>query len=391
MFSSKKKNSESGRSLVELLGVLAIMGVLSVLAVFFFGIAMNRYKANEILNEGQKRAMAASSAIAVGNQGTQHGNTAYIRDYFLSGFDDNELFDVQFGNPVQVAYGEINVPVSNIPSKICEYMKGMAGDNKTGIVSVDGDCSTSGTSTINLAYNVDLMHGVHAVDCSNNPSVCRGCSTCQNGRCLDNQESCGDPSVAKCSDGVCVCLDGRAKCNGTCCTSTQECATNICRELTPDANHCVTNESCPSNNSTTKYCDIRHGTLTYICDDHNSNSCKKYEPAPGTCNTIDLSSFTKKTWKNTTLYYKYALKNWWATRNICLALGKKMATLSRLGLTPTDLKNQNPLLRSILADNNYWIEEDSVSNRCLFLYLDNGTYRLASHPCWFGASILCMD
>ncbi len=42
--------TESGRSMVEMLGVLAIIGVLSVGGIAGYTMAMNKYRANEILN-----------------------------------------------------------------------------------------------------------------------------------------------------------------------------------------------------------------------------------------------------------------------------------------------------------------------------------------------------
>ena len=42
--------NETGRSMVEMLGVLAIIGVLSVGGIAGYTMAMNKYKANEVLN-----------------------------------------------------------------------------------------------------------------------------------------------------------------------------------------------------------------------------------------------------------------------------------------------------------------------------------------------------
>ena len=42
--------NESGRSMVEMLGVLAIIGVLSVGGIAGYRMAMNKYKANELIN-----------------------------------------------------------------------------------------------------------------------------------------------------------------------------------------------------------------------------------------------------------------------------------------------------------------------------------------------------
>jgi len=45
-----KHTDESGRSMVEMLGVLAIIGVLSIGGIAGYTMAMNKFKANEITN-----------------------------------------------------------------------------------------------------------------------------------------------------------------------------------------------------------------------------------------------------------------------------------------------------------------------------------------------------
>ena len=51
------KNNENGRSMIEMLGVLAIIGVLSVGGITAFGTMFNRYKINE--TQIQANAIAA--------------------------------------------------------------------------------------------------------------------------------------------------------------------------------------------------------------------------------------------------------------------------------------------------------------------------------------------
>ena len=56
------KKNESGRSMVEMLGVLAIIGVLSVGGIAGYTMAMNRFRANEIIDSANKYAVIAYSA-----------------------------------------------------------------------------------------------------------------------------------------------------------------------------------------------------------------------------------------------------------------------------------------------------------------------------------------
>ena len=52
---------ESGRSMVEMLGVLAIIGVLSIGGIAGYTMAMNRYRANEILDAASKMSVIAQT------------------------------------------------------------------------------------------------------------------------------------------------------------------------------------------------------------------------------------------------------------------------------------------------------------------------------------------
>ena len=57
--------NESGRSMVEMLGVLAIIGVLSIGGIAgYTTMAMNRYRANEIIDTASKVAIVAMTANA---------------------------------------------------------------------------------------------------------------------------------------------------------------------------------------------------------------------------------------------------------------------------------------------------------------------------------------
>ena len=58
------KQREQGRSMVEMLGVLAIIGVLSIGSIAGYTMAMNRYKANEILDLASKLSVAVQSSYA---------------------------------------------------------------------------------------------------------------------------------------------------------------------------------------------------------------------------------------------------------------------------------------------------------------------------------------
>ena len=76
-----KTTNESGRSMVEMLGVLAIIGVLSIGGIAGYSMAMNRYRANEALDMATKFAVvlysAKQTATATGNTFTESNYSLY--------------------------------------------------------------------------------------------------------------------------------------------------------------------------------------------------------------------------------------------------------------------------------------------------------------------------
>ncbi len=84
-----KKTQESGRSMVEMLGVLAIIGVLSVGGIAGYTMAMNRYRANEVVDMANKYAVIAYSAWMT-NKMMNNGTTP--DDSVIPEFADTGLF-----------------------------------------------------------------------------------------------------------------------------------------------------------------------------------------------------------------------------------------------------------------------------------------------------------
>ena len=68
-------NNENGRSMVEMLGVLAIIGVLSVAGIAGYTMAMQKYRANEIVNTASQLAIL-TRALNMGTGGTSYAGPA---------------------------------------------------------------------------------------------------------------------------------------------------------------------------------------------------------------------------------------------------------------------------------------------------------------------------
>ena len=70
------KKLESGRSMVEMLGVLAVVGILSIGGIVGFSLSMSRYKANAMLDKATKYASLAYAANLSANALKKNFNPA---------------------------------------------------------------------------------------------------------------------------------------------------------------------------------------------------------------------------------------------------------------------------------------------------------------------------
>ena len=98
---------EQGRSMVEMLGVLAIIGVLSIGGIAGYTMAMNRYKANQILDLASKLSVMAQTGYAADAENwngitEEMYNELDMVDYGGSGGAYETTFDVDKKGNVNV-------------------------------------------------------------------------------------------------------------------------------------------------------------------------------------------------------------------------------------------------------------------------------------------------
>ncbi|MGN0919383.1 MAG: type II secretion system protein [Alphaproteobacteria bacterium] len=250
---------ETGRSMVEMLGVLAIMGVLSVGGVAMYTTAMNKHRANELLNEASKRAAVLAMQITAGKV----GNDLSIGEFTNpSGY----IFGVDGGYAAGGKTFKLTLskdPSGAIDDTICAQMKAALGDNSA--MAIDDTCAT-------LTFNADMSRGVDAGGAS--PSV-----TCDP-PCTGGKE---------CVNGSCECPSATPIWNGTECQVKTTCSDdeyywpelNVCTEMlyceNADADMDETNKkcSCPSG----KYAYLEAGWPA-CCPDGNSIVLGRCAPAP---------------------------------------------------------------------------------------------------------------
>ena len=109
------KRSQKGRSMVEMLGVLAIVGVLSVGGLYGYGVAMKKHKANELLHQASMLPTTISAQIQSKGQLPQN----------IENFGDTKYGT--FGTPEKVNDEQFTMQITDMDSAVCEQMEKMAG------------------------------------------------------------------------------------------------------------------------------------------------------------------------------------------------------------------------------------------------------------------------
>ncbi len=237
-----KNIQESGRSMVEILGVLAVIGVLSAGGIYGYSFAMDKYRANDIVNEVNLR-----------NRDTWNK----YQDKDLPEADElDEWAEVtQTGFPIGV-YPRSNivfdVQVDDVPSRVCKQVLNMniegpmfiwtpAEDGKKQIFNGNAselcgdDIETSIVFTTSLdSYGQDEGLRTGATDENGRPlrycvddSDCLDCQSCDTGsyRCRST-----------CPDNTPICHSEQQQCVE--CEINDDCPTagTVCSEL---ENKCI--------------------------------------------------------------------------------------------------------------------------------------------------------
>ena len=165
------KHPEQGRSMIEMLGTLAIMGVLSIGGIAGYSYAVTKYKANETIDELNNRAIVYATQLKDGD--------------LLSG---TALRNGEFGDKTVLGYGvsatvseyenEFNVTLSEIPFEVCEQI--LKNYTIPTEISVNGniyndmdeniDICGEGDTNMIFAFNGDLSNDWESVEVSGEPN-----------------------------------------------------------------------------------------------------------------------------------------------------------------------------------------------------------------------------
>ena len=192
------KEPESGRSMVEMLGTLAIIGVLSVVGLAIYGVAMTSLRANNILNEVNKRAYACVTQISMMGY-----NQCMVTDYPDKIDDKYPVFAKQHNNTGNV----FEIHVADVPGDLCRQIKNK-GIPSAGKIEPENCVDTN---EMIFVFNVDL----DGMECKQNEE-CTVCGSCQGGLCSN---VCDIPEATCTKDSDCNQTNQCMACN----TETGQC------------------------------------------------------------------------------------------------------------------------------------------------------------------------
>ncbi len=417
-----KNQSQSGRSMIEMLGVLAVIGVISIGGIAGYRMAMNRYQANQIANEINLMRTDAKMKVARGVE--------LLLGEPYDGDDGHLNFNANYG--VAVKFEEIGTDtpgetekgysftLSNIPEGVCKPLVALldnmddTADIKIGDKSYydEQDNFCGETNEVMVAFSTKDLGGA-----SGNPEVTEPeqadqpqdepeCNdeTCAGGVCqADDTCKCNDeneywtgygctacPNGALQAEGKCECPEGSHLKGSACITCPEE------AEWSDEAGDCVCKETgklwssdgkCIDNmcNSGTGCPDDADGNPQYC--DMDSISCNNGVPSAssGTCKSVTDSSYSKVEVENSargkkTIYKSNKGMDWWAADAFCRALGRKLGkpvhlmSLGALGcptLGSCPAGSYGKSLASKLSGSG-WTSTLTSSNSCsvYYVYLD---------------------
>ena len=333
-----------GRSMIEMLGVLALIGVISIGVVAGYRLAMNKYHANTILDDVNRYAFA----IIEKGSFPVHSNIEGVN------FTKTSIYEmVAF---VGVKSGQYGIMVENVPNGVCEALVEKASVNykvrvmpadtteyidqtaTTGVFydSLHEDVCTNGINDVVLHFgdvsgttgteeepaSVFTPNGWTEDDNSNCPPQTKlgECSVCVSGGYVDSDAVC----IKKKGVGS-ICLDG------------------FCRDPVPlTGNGCMSNTDC-ANKKTSNNEDC--GTSSCYCNYNYNNVSGCYQTADsitdignGTCVLLGdaQDDATTVTVGGKDYIYTNFVTTWWGAKNFCQSHHMRMMSYEELGCSYTD-------------------------------------------------------
>ncbi|MBR4926821.1 MAG: hypothetical protein IKY98_00685 [Alphaproteobacteria bacterium] len=302
---------ESGRSMVEMLGVLAVVGVLSIGGIAGYSYGMDKYRANETTNQIMLRAIDLMTQAAQGNETLS-----------LAGWN-NEQTQYDFGTPEYTNDGFIVFDVGTnekMPKRICEIVYDAMKDTA---VQIDINATRADSNATCGDDNEMTFYFEGGISLTCDPACPEG-QYCDNGICFKGEmpEKTGVVldkdciSDADCNTdwtGTCAYCD-RGKCTGVHWYNDDDCTINEgnvagqCNFGICYPKGCTTNEDCKE-------------VGTYCASTNNSDEVRFQDGEMGACAKLN---FIRKEIGGKIYYLSNEQMSWWDAEYACKAISSNI-------------------------------------------------------------------
>ncbi len=223
----KQNLPETGRSVVEILGVLAVIGVLSVGGIMGYRFAMDKYRANDIVNEVNLRSTDIWNRYQ--NIPLPDPSETDVSDFPEYAEFTPAGFPIDATSHPDVAF---RIHVSNVPSGVCKQVLNMPLINVIkGLQYIQvNDVKYENTTQICGEDKTDnVMVFTSFLDSENDMG--------NGNHCVEDSECTSACGVATCNDETMTCTDG--------CTGNTN-GKNVCLQSTGECVECLVNADCKS-------------------------------------------------------------------------------------------------------------------------------------------------
>ena len=236
------KINELGRSMVEMLGVLAVVGVLSIGAIQGYRYAFNKYNANETINELNIRAHDISQRM-----------DQIIESNFVG------IIDMEMGNVTRSGYPVtarthpqyvdfFEMFVSDVPSDVCKQILQsnwkLPFSTFVNIKRYEGDvsiCDDTETVTIAYEFHEDLLGETDLEEEDRHElQRCNHTNDCYCGSCNTETGIC----ETYCAVGEKCSIDYNNPRNRVCCPTDYVAGQYCCSFVSPEGKCCDKNGTC---------------------------------------------------------------------------------------------------------------------------------------------------
>ncbi len=195
---------QHGRSMVEMLGTLAIMGVLSIAGIWAYGVAMDRHKTSTLIQEAQKRAVIVAGQIGFNNQ---KPNLSEFEPYNKTSTGE---FDKKVYYKDDGLYKQFGIKVSGVKKAICENILRTIGKStlirRLSLQETPRTPLTTcnDTNAFLIIYNNDMQGAVSDTEYATDDSSCKSvCGTFNPETHLCDESDCEIPTNTCTADTDC--------------------------------------------------------------------------------------------------------------------------------------------------------------------------------------------